>query len=251
MIRLVSLNVERSKHLDLILPFLERVKPDVVCLMEVMDYDIPRIQEAAGKNYLYEPMSRIEKPGEKVGMQGVGIFSRLPLAHIGTFYYHGDRRLLTTFDAHNKAETNTHMLLVGEVEGADGKYTIGTTHFPVTPNGQPDDVQRKSVTLLLNILEQQGEIIFCGDLNAPRGGEIFAEFAAHYKDNVPAEYTISLDVEFHRASAEALAHNAREMGVPGQMVDYIFSTPSYSVSDFSMHSGVSDHKALIATVSKN
>jgi|GEM_PF-5115909 hypothetical protein len=37
MIRFVSLNIERSKHLDLVIPFLQAQNADVVCLQELMD----------------------------------------------------------------------------------------------------------------------------------------------------------------------------------------------------------------------
>ncbi len=130
--KLVSLNVERSKHTELVLPFLQRTQADIVCLMELMDYDIPRVQEVAGQNYLYEPMSIINKPGEKVGTQGIGIFSRLPLTNKEARYYRGSAEKLSTFDSQNKAETNNHMLLVGEIEREGELFKIATTHFPVT-----------------------------------------------------------------------------------------------------------------------
>ncbi|TSC68774.1 MAG: endonuclease/exonuclease/phosphatase [Parcubacteria group bacterium Gr01-1014_56] len=251
MIKLVSLNIERSRHVDLILPFLARVKPGVVCLMELMEHDIPAIAAVVGEHHVFEPMCYMEHKGEKPGLQGVAIFSRFPLKNIETHYYHGEKGVLHTFDGDNIAATNNHMLLIAEVDTGDAVYKFATTHFPVTPKGLPDDVQRKSVKSLLKILKSQGEIVFCGDFNAARGGEIAAELIAEYKDNVPPSYTMSLDVSFHRASAETLAANARAMGVPGQMVDYIFSTPGYSVTNLTMESGLSDHQALIATVSKS
>ncbi len=250
-LRLVSLNVERSKHLSLILPFLKRIQPDVLCLMEVMEHDLPTIAEVVGQEHVFEPMCYMEHVGEAPGTQGIAIFSHYPITQSKVLYYHGKKEAIHIFDGNNKATTNNHMLLVAEIEAEGSAYKIGTTHFPVTPKGLPDEVQRKCVTSLLAILKQQGEIIFCGDFNAPRGGEIFAELAAHYKDNVPQKYTTSLDTAIHRAGPETLAANARAMGVLGQMVDSIFSTPGYTVSNLTMESGVSDHKALIATISKN
>lgn len=237
--KLVSLNVERSKHTELVLPFLQRTQADIVCLMELMDYDIPRVQEVAGQNYLYEPMSIINKPGEKVGTQGIGIFSRLPLTNKEARYYRGSAEKLSTFDSQNKAETNNHMLLVGEIEREGELFKIATTHFPVTPNGQADDIQRRDIQILLKILAGEGGLVFCGDFNAPRGGEIFSLIAQSYKDNVPPSYTTSIDGNLHRA------------GQLPYMVDGIFSTPDYTVSNVEMVSGVSDHRALIGEISKS
>lgn len=250
-LRLISLNVERSKHIERILPFLERSNPDIVCLMEVMEHDLGDIAQVVGPHQVFEPMCLMEHPGEKPGTQGIALFSRYPITKSEVLYYHGEKGVLHTFDESNKAATNNHMLLVTEIEVEGSVYKIGTTHFPVTPKGLPDEVQRKCIKILLDILRQQGEIVFCGDFNAPRGGEIFAALALEYKDNVPPHYATSLDTTLHRAGAEILATDALALGLPGHMVDSVFSTPGYTVSDLTMEAGVSDHKALIATVLKS
>jgi endonuclease/exonuclease/phosphatase family metal-dependent hydrolase len=250
-LKLITLNVERSKHMDVVLPFLEKEKPDVACFQEAMEHDLDRIAGAIGGAFIFEPMSvDCEREGEVAGPQGVAIFSRLPLSRKGAFYYHGEQGALRTYDGARKAETNNHMLLVGEVSAGNASYTIGTTHFPVTPKGLADDVQRRDIKILLGILEERGEILFCGDFNAARPGEIYKEIAAHFIDHIPPQYTMSLDTNFHRAGKETLAKNAEAMGVPGQMVDYVFSTPGYRVSDVRLESGVSDHCAIVATISK-
>jgi endonuclease/exonuclease/phosphatase family metal-dependent hydrolase len=227
-LRLVSLNVERSKHLERILPFLDQHKPDVVCLMELMEKDIPSFKAVAGEYVAYEPMLT------KHGSEGIGIFSRLPLRDVATHLY-GER----------------YFLLTAHVDAGGADFKIGATHFPVTPVGAPDDTQRACLSRLLAVLQTQGEIVFCGDFNAPRGGEIAAEIIRRYKDNIPASYTMSLDVALHRVGEAKLLSDARALGLEGLMVDYIFSTPGYMVSNVVMESGVSDHKALVATVSKN
>lgn len=43
MLKIISLNLERSKHLHLNLPFFQRENPDVLCLQEVLEADIDRI----------------------------------------------------------------------------------------------------------------------------------------------------------------------------------------------------------------
>ena len=47
-IRLVSLNIERRKHLNRILPFLQEYKPDVVCMQELFEKDVPYFEQALG-----------------------------------------------------------------------------------------------------------------------------------------------------------------------------------------------------------
>jgi endonuclease/exonuclease/phosphatase family metal-dependent hydrolase len=117
-------------------------------------------------------------------------------------------------------------------------FHVGTAHLPVTERGSVTEYQREALQGFLSVLENEKEIVFVGDFNAPRGGEIFSAIAAKYTDNVPQEYLSSLDPKLHRA------------GPIDRMVDGIFSTPHYSVSDVRMESGVSDHCALVATVTK-
>jgi endonuclease/exonuclease/phosphatase family metal-dependent hydrolase len=250
--KLITLNVERSKHMRLILPFLEKEKPDILCTQEVMEHDLQKISAVVGGDFIFEAMNIDKKrEGEVPGPQGVAIFSRFPMIRRGTFYYHGDEKTIHTFDGGRNAETNRHMLLVADIDAGGAPWAVGTTHSPVTPKGPADEIQRRDIRILLDILEKQGAILFCGDFNAARPGEIYKEIAVRFLDHMPPHYIMSLDTDIHRAGKETLAKNAEAMGVPGQMVDYIFSTPEYAVSNVRMQSGVSDHCAVIATVSKN
>jgi len=43
-IKIISLNIERSKHIDRILPFLVREQPDVFCVQELCKKDIQYFQ---------------------------------------------------------------------------------------------------------------------------------------------------------------------------------------------------------------
>jgi len=81
-----------------------------------------------------------------------------------------------------------------------------------------------------------GETVLTGDFNAPRGREIFSHIASVFKDNVPDHVSVSLDPLHHRAGA-----------LP-YMVDGIFSTPGYRVTEVEQHFGLSDHTAFSATV---
>jgi hypothetical protein len=77
-----------------------------------------------------------------------------------------------------------------------------------------------------------------GDFNAPRGKEIFSIFTEKLKDNIPLNYETSLDENLHRA------------GKLTYMVDGCFTTPEYVASDVELRFGVSDHAAVLATITK-
>src|SRR3569623_473248 len=115
------------------------------------------------------------------------------------------------------------MLAMADIERDGEMFRIATTHFPVTAHGEATDFQREDMKNLLSLLEKEGEFVLTGDFNAPRGGEIFAELASRYKDNIPPTITTSIDGMLHRAGQ--LPH----------MVDGIFSTPGYLVSNVAGH----------------
>ena len=68
--------------------------------------------------------------------------------------------------------------------------------------------------------------------------EIFGRLAAQWTDHIPPTYATSLDPALHRAGPLQL------------MVDGIFATADYGVSEVVLHQGVSDHCAITARVAK-
>jgi endonuclease/exonuclease/phosphatase family metal-dependent hydrolase len=91
---------------------------------------------------------------------------------------------------------------------------------------------------MLGILKDKRQYVLCGDFNASRGGEIYKTLSQCMKDNVPLSYDTSIDPERHRIKGLRA------------MVDGLFTTPVYGVSDVRLHFGVSDHGALEAVVSR-
>ena len=239
MIKLVCSNIERSKHLDTIPPFVEYERPDVWCVQEVVERDIPMLARSFGSDPIeYAPMLRHRKE-EGDPVTGVAVFSRLPVAAHDSAYYVGVREHLPDHDeTPDRGNTMNCALAWADIQQGNDVYRIGTTHFTWSEGGWPTDLQRRNVSLLLKTLKPMEEIVFCGDFNAPRGRETFATIAANYKDNIPAEYTTSIDKDLHRAGDLQL------------MVDGLFSTPGYAISDVKLHSGVSDHLAITAMISK-
>lgn len=234
-LRLISLNIERAKHYDLVLPFLKAQTPDIVCLQEMLERDIPLFKEALGMDAVYAPMDWYPAE-EKPALMGIAIFSRFPIRDSRILYYAGNPQNISPTQA--QRTVNNFALLVADVEQSGSLYRIGTTHFLWTFDGSVSSEQREAFAKLLPLLEAEREIVFCGDFNAPRGGEIFSMLAKKYTDNVPSQYTTSIDGSLHRAGP--LQH----------MVDGLFSTPAYQVSQVRMVCGVSDHCALVGEIQK-
>ncbi len=246
MLKLVSLNVERSKHLDLIIPFLKEQQADVVCLQELCERDIPVFTEFLGKPVLYTPATS-QFAEDEYKVEGDGIFSRLPIEQARVDYYNGDGSEVPVSDDRN-SDTFTfcnRFVSTVEVKKDEEIFRISTTHFSWSPRGLASDKQRTDLASMISILETYGEFILAGDFNAPRGDEIFNALADKYKDNIPSQYLTSIDLDLHRA---AIAGRRQEM--EHKMVDGLFTTPSYMASDVQLISGVSDHCAIVATIAK-
>mgnify|MGYP001582356335 CR=1 FL=1 len=239
-LKLVSVNVERANHLERVVPFLEREAPDIACIQEVCEPDVPRFAEAVGAaHHIFVPMTREFAEG-KHHVLGLGIFSLRPLENVQTNYYHKQSEALPDSSHYEPATYNNphRFVLSCEVTHDDVRYRFATTHFTWSSGGQATNLQRTNMQHLLHILDGFGDFILCGDFNAPRGGEIFGTLAARYTDNIPAHYITSIDGNLHRAGPLQL------------MVDGLFTTPEYMVSNVALISGVSDHCAVVATISR-
>ena len=240
-LRLVSVNIERSKHLDLVVPFLKAQQADVVCLQECMERDIPLLKSVAGEHVLYTPLCVIvDRPNEPDGVYGQAIFSKSPFVSTLEEYYAGEYDPIPSH-GNDKAESILRVaraLSAVEIEKGGATYRIATTHFTWSAEGAPSETQREDLQKLLEILRPFPDLILTGDFNTPRGTEIFDAIAAKYRDNIPAKYTTSIYGPFHRA------------GPLPYMVDGLFSTLAYEVTDVELHSGVSDHCAITASISR-
>lgn len=241
-IKLISLNIERSKHLGTVLSFLEKQQPDVFCVQEILENDIARfVSVLGGAEYMFAPALRHMETQDNP-IVGEAVFSRPRIVRKDVQFYVGTADNIPEHKPSQETETGhaancALVTLVVEKEG--DLFTVGTTHFTWSSHGGASMAQRINMKKLLGILGTYAEIVFTGDFNAPRGKEIFSMLADTYKDNVPTRYTTSIDGGLHRAGALNL------------MVDGLFSTPQYSVSDVRMVCGLSDHCALVATVSRS
>ncbi len=239
--KLISLNIELNKHLDLIFPFLQKEKPDVLCLQEVLEEDIPKIQELLNYDVIFKPCSYatneyyLAQRGKRLG---VAIFAK-KINSSGFDYYVGkEENINKPFSEYNKEDKNKVVVWVDIFDEKNNLFKIATTHLPVTDAGESTPYQLMTAESLLKSLEKFDEIILCGDMNAPRGNKTFTLLNSKYADNIPFEYKTSIDQNIHRV--HGLMY----------MVDCLFTTPAYKTSDVKLVDGLSDHMAIVANIEK-
>lgn len=247
-VRLVSLNIERSKHLHRVLPFLRTHTPDVLCLQELLERDVPHFEALFSFRTSFVPLSLYQDKAGNAGPQGICIFSNIPIVRDEVRYYVRNTQELPTTVAEQIAtysQANRAVLFV-EVEKDRVIHRISTTHFTWSERGEATALQRSHLSMLMDVLceEEEKGFVLCGDFNLPRGGELFSQIAKKYKDNIPAHYETSIDIDLHRAKDDD------PVGLSTKMVDGLFTTPEYRASDVSLVSGVSDHCAIVATIEK-
>ncbi len=197
-----------------------------------------------GMECLFEPMLEIPTIMDDLSSShtyfGLGILTNLPIIGHRADWYDGDKRTVPAFsrDPITGSIITNKLLLSAEISYNGVAYTFANTHFTWSNDGAVTDRQRESLKKLLEILNTLPEFVLAGDFNAPRGREIFTAIAEKYRDNIPLNYLTSIDKNLHRA------------GDLGLMVDGLFSTPEYEITDVKLSDGVSDHMAVTALIAK-
>lgn len=242
---IASINIERSRHLPRVEAFVNRERPELLCLQELCERDIPFFEDLMGGRMSFAPMVRY--PGEGPSdVVGVGMIAREEgLTDVHADYYSGSAESIRemTFSIIQGQRTAdplsiAEVMLTATVRG----LRVAVTHLNVTPLGTSTVYQRESAGKLIQLAQAQaqqaGDLLLVGDFNAPRGRATFDLIAEHFIDGIPAHYTSSIDGSLHRAG-----------DIPF-MVDGLFHTPGYRLEDASMSTGVSDHCALSCRLSK-
>ncbi len=239
-LKLVSVNIEIDRHLDAVESLFEKEMPDVAFVLELPVSKIQRIGKALNAPYhLYAPMTIWQDPHEVIGSC---IFSKYPFLAESIEYYRGSAEHIvdldyTSVEASNR--TKSLALISAEVEKDGARYSLATTHFTWTPDGKADHFQREDLQKMLALPALQKEVVLAGDFNAPRGAEIFSALSSYFTDNIPDEYTTSIDGNLHRR------------GQLNMMVDGLFTTTGYLASNVRLEFGVSDHAGVVADISKS
>lgn len=241
--KLISLNIERDKHLrSRSLPFLEAEAADVVCLQEVLARDVIWIAGVLQlPHFSFWPMLSYPMETGPEPM-GIALFSRHPVKRWHEESCGGEGNGLMVFDETSPAtkfKTARFGVLAADVVTPDGtEFRILTTHFPVTAQGGIDAYQRTACTNFLKVCADLGPLVAVGDFNAPRGRETFDRLCEKFTDNIPPHHTTSLDGNLHRA------------GPLPFMVDGYFTQPPYMARNVRLQDGVSDHMAVVGDVFK-
>lgn len=238
-LKLVSVNIESHKHLDKVMALLHAEQPDVVCLQEVFEVDLPFFTDGLHMTAHFVPLVDIQERSryqfDPLGIWGVALLTKLPHQDFHSQYY-------------VKHEDNVPVFIDGEPNSVDRaviwntvtkdevEFTVATTHFTWSEEGSATELQAQNLADLLKILEPLPDLILCGDFNAPRGNATFQTLAERYTDNIPPEYTSSLDPVLHRVGHVQL------------MVDGLFTTPAYRAQNVKLVTGVSDHQAIVAEI---
>lgn len=228
--KLLSVNVEKRNHVELIKNLITKTDAEVVCLEEVCSDDLDLLLEKYPFR-LFGPNFRLVD-GKEVG---VVIAAKCNIQ--GRLWYsdgNASREVpLEALGAHRP------ILILAEVSG----MTLGVVHFTWTREMSESDKQAKDLTRLLDYLGDR-ELILLGDFNIPRGNTTYQRLANKYLDNIPLDIVSTIDFDMHRAKREG--KNRFEA-----VVDYIWSTRAYKVTNVQVISGVSDHCAIVCDIAKS
>lgn len=227
MTSILTLNVELSAHFPQVADFLKLQNQDVLTLQELTEADFQNLKTELGYNGVYISMVGYSIPRQDIW--GVAILSKLPIiTHIVKVYDQFNQ----DYPEHDRRERPLATLLAVQLEHQDGPFWVGCTHFTWTPDGQSSPEQRVNLGAFLDSVKGLTPLVFCGDFNAPRGGEIYSTLATQYHDAVPANITTTIDADLHRAGNLQL------------VVDYIFHDDACRVDQVEVLGGVSDHMAV-------
>lgn len=241
--KIISLNIEGDKHLDdKILPFFSKEKPDLLCLQEVFAKDIQKIGQSTGlTKYSFVSQAKVTKDNPHLptnGLWGLCIFAK-NLSKTRKHYYNGNANQIPEFFAYQDPNSMNRCLLTVRVEVEGEIYQIATTHFTWSGEGKISDLQKEHFSKLKSFLADYPELVFSGDLNTPRGQQIYDALAKIYKDNIPKKIDTTVDKNIHKAKKDIRL-----------VIDALFTSPDYKASKVKVVDGVSDHKAIVAEIQK-
>ncbi len=240
--KFVSINIEGDKHFERILPFLVAEKPDVLALQEIFEADLDIIKQTTGlNNCIFYPQANITKPNIHLplrGNWGVAIFAR-DIVEAEHFYYFGHQNgVIATFE-NEQPDLIDRVVIVAKARVAGEDFQVATVHFTWSGKAETTDAQRRDYAVLQNFLDKFEEMILCGDLNAARGAEIWSALAKKYTDNIPAEIETTIDRNLHKSGKDIRL-----------VVDTLFTSSHYGVSNERVVANTSDHMAVVAEIER-
>lgn len=239
-IKLISLNMEGDKHLPKQKEFFLNESPDILCLQEIFEDTYLKIKRVFKLKGHFAPMWKIKekKNGKKIlRTMGIALLTKLPVEKFQKIYYNGDYKSIHNFiPGVTSQEKLSRVVIILKIRKKRDYFIIGNTHFTWSKDGKTSQQQIINLENLLKKIEVFPEIILCGDFNAPRGKKIFKKISEKYIDNIPNSYKTSIDKNLHYA------------GKLNLMVDGLFSTNKYQITNVTLINNISDHLAIKADV---
>ncbi len=238
-IRIYSLNIEASKHLNKFPEHIRSFAPHVVFLQEVISSEAEDIARMLGMRLVqYVPMARALKFNEEYEW--------------GLACYVSDSMHVASCESTVYAHTGEEIPVLDMVTGKCNRYlqkltvvhenetiTLLQTHFTWSPNGTVTSMQEEDFTVFRMLVSDVTEFALFGDLNAPREKNyLWGALAEKYTDNIPVSVHTTLDPTLHRA------------GHLPRVVDMCFTTHQYYVHTILLHKGISDHQGIFVELSR-
>lgn len=243
-LKLLTLNIEGSKHLDVILPRLDRERPDVLLLQEVFEHDLEKFRNALDARSHFSSLCSLSLSGLKEDLDnwGIAIFTRDNLIDFRETYYKGSREVadIPNLDNH---PADARSLLQVVVERGHERFSLATTHFTWVGGLKVSDEQWVDFGRLLPIIRQSAIVkehglVLGGDFNSPREEEIFKILARLFTDNVPPNVVTTLDRTPDRPNPWDV------------VIDGLFTTPHYTARNVEVIGGLSDHRGITAQITR-
>lgn len=227
--------------------------PEVMLVQDLPFRDLPLFER--WPHVAYAPMTNHLINGERA-VVGIAILSRYFLAKSTHHTTWGDGVLKNLEGINEKNErhlgaesdrlvekTEDRVLICAIVIKNGQCFSVATTHGMWTRGGVTNEVQKVTAARLLRVLSSEflfpGGSVVGGDMNFPRGGEIYQKFVeCGIKDCIlPVETTLDPDHPLSKRGIKVVS-------------DYFFTTGScYRISDVSVDGGISDHCMISANLS--
>jgi exonuclease III len=244
--KLITINIEGSKHLETVLPFISTELPDVLCLQEVCDFDCIKFKNL-GYDIRFVPATL--RVAETTHSEGVVIGVRNKTSQIQSVReYHliEPKGVIREYNTFEEDHGFNNPCIMADIVSDDSEYRIGTTHFVWTPHGPtPTNTQKRGMDILLNYVRAEHAHVLCGDFNIPRNlNPLYDVLMNEYTDSIPKKYTSSLDGNLHRLGNDV---SYREI-FTSYMVDYVLTKQPFVATDVRLVFGVSDHAGVVATI---
>jgi len=168
----------------------------------------------------------------------VATFANEIISNKGVYYFQVDPGKLFIFDE-KKNGLADRVLLFTEIQVNGQVFKIFNTHFTWSGGREVNEAQRRDYVKMKEILESYDEVIFCGDLNTPRGFEIWDDLAKQYTDNIPQDIDTTIDKNLHKSGKDIRL-----------VVDALFTSEHYVAKDVRVVANTSDHMAVVGEIKR-